>query len=191
MFTSTRDYKQTIIERAKRDPKFAEALVDEAAALLLNGEAETALIILRDIVSVTSDFVRVVQAVYIESAGKDIVISDYQTQSRQDGLEIERLKKELAAMTEAEHAISNAYVELRVIIGAMDPPSTEFNALTKYVAGKAESLVKELAEAVESTKEACAAEFDRRDGGTGIGFYDPHEPAEIIRNLSLPIKETK
>lgn len=132
-----------------------------------------------------------VSALAIESAGKDIVISDYQKQSRQDGLEIERLKKELAAMTEAEHAISNAYVELRVILGAMDPPSTEFNALTRYVAGKAESLVKELAEAVESTKEACAAEFDRRDAGTGIGFYDPHEPAEIIRNLSLPIKETK
>lgn len=32
-------------------------------------------------------------------------------------------------------------------------------------------------------KERCAKEFDRRDGGFGIGFYDPHEPAEIIRAL--------
>ena len=31
--------------------------------------------------------------------------------------------------------------------------------------------------------EAAAKEFDRRDGGTGLGFYDPHEPAEIIRAL--------
>ena len=28
-------------------------------------------------------------------------------------------------------------------------------------------------------REACAKEFDERDNG--IGFYDPHEPAEIIR----------
>lgn len=28
--------------------------------------------------------------------------------------------------------------------------------------------------------EECAKEFDRRDKGVG-GFYDPHEPAEIIR----------
>lgn len=139
--SSTRDYKHTIVERALRDPEFATALVDEAAALLLNGEAETALIILRDIVSVTPDFVRVVQAVSIESAGKDIVISDYQKQSRKDGLEIERLKKELAAMTEAEHAISNAYVDLRVILGAMNPPSTEFNALTTYVSDIAKKVV--------------------------------------------------
>lgn len=35
----------------------------------------------------------------------------------------------------------------------------------------------------EAMKERCAKEFDRRDGGLGIGFYDPHEPAEIIRAL--------
>lgn len=75
-------------------------------------------------------------ALSLSNYNKDAVIDEYQRQSRLDGLEIERLKRELA-------------------------------------------------EAVESTKEACAAEFDRRDGGTGIGFYDPHEPAEIIRGLSL------
>lgn len=67
-----------------------------------------------------------------DSYNKDAVIAEYQCQSMKDGLEIERLKKELA-------------------------------------------------EAVESIKEACAAEFDRRDNG--IVFYDPHEPAEIIRGL--------
>lgn len=33
--------------------------------------------------------------------------------------------------------------------------------------------------AVRNEREACAKEFDERDNG--IGFYDPHEPAEIIR----------
>lgn len=41
-------------------------------------------------------------------------------------------------------------------------------------------------EGAEAMREAAAAEFDRRDGGTGIGFYDPHEPAEIVRALPLP-----
>lgn len=77
----------------------------------------------------------------MDNVGKSQVIAEYQRQSRKDGLEIERLKKELAAMTEAEHAISNAYVELRVIIGAMDPPSTEFSALTKYVSDIAKKIV--------------------------------------------------
>ena len=29
--------------------------------------------------------------------------------------------------------------------------------------------------------EAAAVEFDKRDNG--IGFYEPHEPAEILRKL--------
>ena len=38
----TRDFKQTIVERVQRDPEFVKALLDEAATLFLNGEAETA-----------------------------------------------------------------------------------------------------------------------------------------------------
>lgn len=34
--------------------------------------------------------------------------------------------------------------------------------------------------AVATERERLACEFDRRDKGVG-GFYDPHEPAEIIR----------
>ncbi len=48
--TLTRDFKQTIVERAKRDPAFASALLDEAAALLISGEPEVALRMLRDLV---------------------------------------------------------------------------------------------------------------------------------------------
>ena len=52
----TRDFKQTVIERVEREPAFAQALLDEAATLVLNGEPETARLILRDLVNATLGF---------------------------------------------------------------------------------------------------------------------------------------
>jgi DNA-binding phage protein len=52
----TRDFKQTIVERVKRDPAFAKALLDEAVTLFLNGEPQTARLILRDLVNATVGF---------------------------------------------------------------------------------------------------------------------------------------
>lgn len=52
----TRDFKQTVVERVERDPAFAKAMLDEAATLFLNGEAELARIILRDLVNATVGF---------------------------------------------------------------------------------------------------------------------------------------
>jgi len=52
----TRDFKQTVVERMTRDPAFAQALLDEAATLFLNGEPETARLILRDLVNATLGF---------------------------------------------------------------------------------------------------------------------------------------
>ena len=52
----SRDYKQTVIERAERDPAFAQALLVEAATLFLNGEPETARLILRELVNATLGF---------------------------------------------------------------------------------------------------------------------------------------
>jgi len=52
----TRDFKQTIAERVRRDPEFAKALLDEAATLFLNGEPDTARLILRDLVNATVGF---------------------------------------------------------------------------------------------------------------------------------------
>lgn len=52
----TRDFKRTIVERVRRDPKFAKALLDEAATLFLNGEADTARLVLRDLVNATVGF---------------------------------------------------------------------------------------------------------------------------------------
>lgn len=52
----TRDFKETIVERVQRDPEFAQALLDEAVSLFLNGEPETARLILRDLVNATVGF---------------------------------------------------------------------------------------------------------------------------------------
>ena len=52
----TRNVKQAVVARAKRDPAFAKALLDEAATLFLNGEPETAKLILRDLVNATLGF---------------------------------------------------------------------------------------------------------------------------------------
>lgn len=56
--TLTRDSKETVAERVRRDPDFARALLDEAATLFLNGEPETARLILRDLVNATVGFER-------------------------------------------------------------------------------------------------------------------------------------
>lgn len=58
----TRDFKHTVIERVERDPAFAKALLDEAATLFLNGEADTARLILRDLVNATLGFEQLAQA---------------------------------------------------------------------------------------------------------------------------------
>ena len=52
----TRDFKQTVGARARRDPGFATALLDEAATLFLNGDPTHARLILRDLVNATIGF---------------------------------------------------------------------------------------------------------------------------------------
>jgi len=54
--TLTRDFKETVNARVQRDYTFATALLDEAVSLLLNGEPETARLILRDLVNATVGF---------------------------------------------------------------------------------------------------------------------------------------
>jgi putative addiction module killer protein len=54
----TRDFKETIVERLRREPEFAKALLDEAATLFLNREPHTARLILRDLVNATVGFER-------------------------------------------------------------------------------------------------------------------------------------
>lgn len=52
----TRDFKKTVLARAKSDPDFAKALLDEALTLFLNGEPDTARLVLRDLVNATVGF---------------------------------------------------------------------------------------------------------------------------------------
>jgi DNA-binding phage protein len=52
----TRNFRDTIVERVKRDPDFAKALLDEAATVFLNGEPQVARLILRDLVNATIGF---------------------------------------------------------------------------------------------------------------------------------------
>jgi DNA-binding phage protein len=52
----TRDSRETVVERVKRDPSLAKALLDEAVTLFLNEEPETARLVLRDLVNATVGF---------------------------------------------------------------------------------------------------------------------------------------
>lgn len=58
----TRDSNGTIGERVKRDRAFAKALLDEALTLFLNGEPDTARLVLRDLVNATVGFERLATA---------------------------------------------------------------------------------------------------------------------------------
>jgi DNA-binding phage protein len=51
-----REFRQTVVERVHREPEFAKSLLDEAATLFLNGEADTARLLLRDLVNATVGF---------------------------------------------------------------------------------------------------------------------------------------
>ena len=54
--TLTRDFTETIQARIQKDAAFATALFDEAIYLFVNGEPETARLLLREIVSATLGF---------------------------------------------------------------------------------------------------------------------------------------
>jgi DNA-binding phage protein len=52
----TRDFKETVAARVQSDPAFAQALLDEAITLFVNGEPGPAKLILRDLVNATVGF---------------------------------------------------------------------------------------------------------------------------------------
>ncbi|HEY8009984.1 MAG TPA: transcriptional regulator [Rudaea sp.] len=52
----SRCFKHTIVARVERDPRFAKAMLDEAATLFLNDEPDVARTILRDLVNATIGF---------------------------------------------------------------------------------------------------------------------------------------
>ena len=52
----TRDSSLTIVERIRRDPRFAKGVLSEAVTIFLGGEPEVARLMLRDIVNSTLGF---------------------------------------------------------------------------------------------------------------------------------------
>lgn len=52
----TRNFRETVAERAKSDPAFRTALVEEALQNLVEGEMEIALAQIRDVVNATMGF---------------------------------------------------------------------------------------------------------------------------------------
>ena len=54
----TRDFKETILARVKRDPGFRKALLREGIETFLSGDVETGKIILRDFINATVGFAK-------------------------------------------------------------------------------------------------------------------------------------
>ena len=52
----TRDFRETVLARARRDPEFREGLLNEAVGALLGGEAEVGKALLRDYINATVGF---------------------------------------------------------------------------------------------------------------------------------------
>jgi DNA-binding phage protein len=60
----TRDFKETVAARVQSDPAFAQALLDEAITLFVNGDPESAKLILRDLVNATVGFEALAQEIH-------------------------------------------------------------------------------------------------------------------------------
>ena len=60
----TRDFKKTVAARVQNDPAFAQALLDEAITLFINGEPDSAKLILRDLVNATVGFETLAQEIH-------------------------------------------------------------------------------------------------------------------------------
>ena len=59
----TKNFKTTVAARVQSDPAFAQALLDEAITLFINGEPETAKLILRDLVNASVGFEKLAQEI--------------------------------------------------------------------------------------------------------------------------------
>lgn len=58
----TRDFRETVKARAARDPAFREALLTEAAELLLAGDLDTGKAVLRNYINATVGFDKLARA---------------------------------------------------------------------------------------------------------------------------------
>ncbi len=77
----TRDFKETIRDRAARDPKFRKELLREALEAMLSGEIAVAKTVLRDYINATVGFARLAKATRIPNA-LQIVVNSSNVQRR-------------------------------------------------------------------------------------------------------------
>jgi hypothetical protein len=61
----TRDFRETIRERAQREPRFRKALLQEAIELMLSGDEKTGRAILRNYINATIGFQQLEEATRI------------------------------------------------------------------------------------------------------------------------------
>lgn len=60
----SRDFKATVAARVQNDPAFAQALLDEAIALFINGEPDATKRVLRDLVNASIGFEALAGAIH-------------------------------------------------------------------------------------------------------------------------------
>ncbi len=60
----TRNFKETVAVRVQSDPGFAQALLGEAIKLFIDGEPDTAKLILRDLVNATVGFENLAEEIH-------------------------------------------------------------------------------------------------------------------------------
>lgn len=101
----TRDFKETVAVRIGREPKFARALLDEALTLFLNGEPETAKLLMRDLVNATIGFETL--AVRIGKPSKSL----HRMLSKSGNPTMDNLSAILVEMKEALHVDIKAVVK--------------------------------------------------------------------------------
>lgn len=101
----TRDFKQTVVARVKSDPAFAQALLNEAVTLFLNGEPETAKLILRDLVNATVGFEALAKDIHTPSK------SLHRMLSKSGNPTMENLSAILVAIKKALHVDIKALVK--------------------------------------------------------------------------------
>ena len=71
----TRDFKETVAVRVQNDPAFAQALLDEAITLFVNGEPESAKLILRDLVNATVGFEALAEEIHKPAKSRHRMLS--------------------------------------------------------------------------------------------------------------------
>lgn len=72
----TRSFRETVVKHAQKDPTFRAALVEEAARNVLDGDIETALGQLRDVVNATMGFDALAAATGIPKTSLMRMLSD-------------------------------------------------------------------------------------------------------------------